>query len=85
MAEPFDGQGQGPDDEMREMLSDPILPELRHDHENPAAVVGVHAAFDQATFDEPVDPVRHGAARDKGLLQQRLGAQLVRRPCPAQR
>src|SRR5690606_10450295 len=43
-----------------------------------AAVVRVGAAFDELAFDEPVDAVRHGAAGDEVLLQQALGAQLVR-------
>ena len=56
-----------------------------HDDEDASAVVRVGAAVHKATLDEPVDAVRHGAGGDKGLLQERLGAQLVGGARPAQR
>ena len=54
-------------------------------HQHAALVLRVAAAADQARRRQPVDPVGHRAGRDQGRAQQRAGAELVGRPCPAQR
>ena len=55
----------------------PLATALGHDDEDAAAIVRVGAALDEPAGHEPVDSVRHRAARHQGLLQERLGAQLV--------
>src|SRR5690606_13686423 len=45
---------------------------------------GSAALLREAALDEPVDAVGHGAARDEGLLQQRLRARVERRALAAE-
>src|SRR5215207_7973742 len=49
-----------------------------HLDEDSAAVVRVGLPGHEPALDQPVDAIRHGAARDEGLLQQLLGGEAVR-------
>src|SRR4051812_34063727 len=53
------------------------------DHATP--VIGIGVALDESASAETVDPVRHGAAGDQGLVQQAPRRELVRRARAAQR
>lgn len=71
--------------ELAHRVVDGGAPGIRHRHDDPPPVVWVGVPLDEAALDEPVDAVGHGAARDEGLLQQRFGARVERRPFAAER
>ncbi len=57
----------------------------REAHDDAATVAGVGAALDVAAAHEPVDPGRHRARRDEGLLHELAGGELVGLAGTAQR